>query len=128
MKHFSAISSEFAKIAIGWQDLSEQTQREYLQQHPKSKRHLQPRQPKELSLSFARLDPSDLKRSLDEMAAKYFDKNEIDIDTHYSSYYMQDPNWKSYATIKIHSADKQKVRDFKADLAEFKRERKQQYV
>jgi len=40
MKHLTAIQTEFFKEAAKWQDLSRETQRTYLKEHPKSKRRL----------------------------------------------------------------------------------------
>lgn len=40
MKHLATIQSEFLKEARGWDDLSYDEQHEYLQNHPKSKKHL----------------------------------------------------------------------------------------
>ena len=40
MKHLTQIQSEFLKAATKWDELSSETQKEYLKQHPKSKRKL----------------------------------------------------------------------------------------
>jgi len=38
MKHIGQIQTEFLKTAAGWKDWSAEAQREYLKEHPKSKR------------------------------------------------------------------------------------------
>lgn len=89
MKHLAKIQSEFLKEAANWNQLSYEAQKEYLKQHPKSKRRLTAKQVKEEKVqetdSDYEITEDEIKDELENLNVSdfsiYMDRKLIEVTT-----------------------------------------------